>query len=32
LIAQITYPSEIKKIDDGLFRTYEATLRFKWAH
>jgi len=32
LIVQFTYPSEIKKIDDGLFRTYEATLRFKWAH
>ena len=32
LIEQLTYPSEIKKIDDGLFRTYEATLRFKWAH
>jgi hypothetical protein len=32
LIAQLTHPSEIKKIDDGLFRTYEATMRFKWAH
>lgn len=32
LIAQLTYPSEIVKIDDGLFRTYQATMRFKWAH
>jgi hypothetical protein len=32
LIAQLTHPSEVKKIDDGLFRTYEATMRFKWAH
>ena len=32
LIVQFTYPSEIKKIDDGLFRTYQATMRFKWAH
>lgn len=32
LIAQLTHPSEIEKIDDGLFRTYKATLRFKWAH
>jgi hypothetical protein len=26
------YPFEIKKIDDGLFRTYETIVRFKWAH
>lgn len=32
LIAQLTHPSEIVKIDDGLFRTYQATMRFKWAH
>lgn len=32
LIAQLTCPSEIVKIDDGLFRTYQATMRFKWAH
>jgi len=32
VIEQFTYPSEIEKIDDGLFRTYKATLRFKWAH
>ena len=25
------YPFEIKKIDDGLFRTYETIVRFKWA-
>lgn len=32
LIKQLSHPSEIEKIDDGLFRTYKATLRFKWAH
>lgn len=32
LIAQLTHSSEIVKIDDGLFRTYQATMRFKWAH
>lgn len=32
LIMQLKQPSEIKKIDDGLFRTYEAKVKFKWAH
>jgi hypothetical protein len=32
LIKQLTHPYEINKIDDGLFRTYEAIMRFKWAH
>jgi hypothetical protein len=32
LFQQQPYPFEVKKIDDGLFRTYETIVRFKWAH
>ena len=32
LFEQQPHPFEVKKIDDGLFRTYETIVRFKWAH